>query len=103
IHTLPLSLASISSCTLITVSRSVATTVSLFLPTSNKKSSRMGNTVLALMTPAICCSCFNKEEEDTINFIGQLVWGETTDFWFTANTLRGLWISCALYCSCCLL
>ena len=25
--------------------------------------------VLVLITPAICCRCFNKEEEDTINFM----------------------------------
>jgi hypothetical protein len=39
------------------------------LSTSNRKSSRIGSTVLALMTPEICCNCLSKEEEDTINFI----------------------------------
>jgi len=50
IHTLPFSLASTSSCTFITVSRSVATTVNLFFCISNKKSSNIGNTVFALIT-----------------------------------------------------
>jgi hypothetical protein len=53
----------------------------LFFSTSNKKSSRIGNTVLALITPAICCSCLSKEEDDTINFIYEFECGETTDFW----------------------
>jgi len=35
--------------------------------------SRIGKTVLELITPEICCSCFNKAEEETINFILQLV------------------------------
>ena len=69
IHTLPLSLASTSKCTFITVSKSVATTVSLFLSISNKKSSKIGNTVLLLITPFICCNCFSKADEDTMNFI----------------------------------
>ena len=69
IHTLPLSLASISRCTFITVSRSVATTVNLFFSISNKKSSKIGSTVLALITPLICCSCLSNAEEETINFI----------------------------------
>jgi hypothetical protein len=29
----------------------------------------MGNTVLALITPLICCSCFSKADDETINFI----------------------------------
>src|SRR6476620_2143253 len=73
IQTFPVSLASISICIRITVSRSVATTVSLFLSTSNKKSSRMGNTVLALITPLICCSCLSSWEEETINFMFWIV------------------------------
>ena len=36
---------------------------------SNKKSSKMGKTVLALITPLICCNCLSKYEDDTINFI----------------------------------
>src|SRR5436190_6963864 len=67
----PLSFASISNCTRITVSRSVATTVSLLFSTSNKKSSSIGSTVLALITPEMCCNCFSKAEDDTINFILQ--------------------------------
>lgn len=46
----------------------------------------MGRTVLAFITPEICCSCFNKAEEETINFILQLVWGEANDFWITSNS-----------------
>ena len=69
IQTFPLSLASISKCTFITVSRSVATTVSLFDSMSNKKSSKIGNTVFALITPLISCSCLSRAEEETINFI----------------------------------
>src|SRR5579871_4630786 len=80
IQTLPDSLASTSRCTFMTVSRSVATTVSLFFSTSNKKSSRIGNTVLALITPLICCNCFNNADEETMNFMFFSVSGETTDF-----------------------
>jgi hypothetical protein len=29
----------------------------------------MGRTVFALITPEICCSCFNSWEEETMNFI----------------------------------
>ncbi len=29
----------------------------------------MGRTVLALITPLICCNCFSKAEEETINFM----------------------------------
>ena len=68
-QTLPLSFASISRCTFITVSRSVATTVSLFFSMENKKSSSMGNTVLALMTPLICCNCLRRVDEETMNFM----------------------------------
>src|SRR5215467_15144401 len=85
IQTLPVSLASTSKCTFITVSRSVATTVSLFFSTSNRKSSRIGKTVFALMTPLICCNCFNKAEEETINFMEWYLSGETTDFWLIPN------------------
>jgi hypothetical protein len=35
---------------------------------------------LAFITPAICCSCFNKADEETINFICIKGLGETTDF-----------------------
>ncbi len=45
----------------------------------------MGNTVLALITPLICCRCFNKTEEETINFMEVILWGETTDFWSMPN------------------
>src|SRR5690606_5731225 len=64
----------------ITVSRSVATTLSLFFSTSNKKSSRMGSTVLVLITPAICCSCLSNAEEDTINFIYIIEWAKLLIF-----------------------
>src|SRR5580658_4818585 len=87
IQTLPVSLASISRCTFITVSRSVATTVSLFFSTSNRKSSRIGKTVFALITPLICCSCFNNAEEETINFMENVFGGETTDFCVIAKIL----------------
>jgi hypothetical protein len=43
--------------------------VSLFFSTSNKKSSSMGRTVLALITPLICCNCLSKADDDTINFM----------------------------------
>ncbi len=69
IHTLPEPFDSTSICTFITVSRSVATTLSLFFSTSNRKSSSMGSTVLLLITPLICCSCFSNAEEDTMNFM----------------------------------
>ena len=72
IQTFPLSFASISIRTFITVSRSVATTVNLFFSISKRKSSKMGSTVLALITPLICCSCFSKADEDTINFINPI-------------------------------
>ena len=29
----------------------------------------MGKTVLALITPLICCNCFSRAEEETMNFI----------------------------------
>src|SRR6185436_15012042 len=89
-QTFPLSFDSISIWIRITVSRSVATTLSLFFSTSNKKSSRIGNTVLALITPEICCSCFNKAEEETINFILQLVCGEANDFWIIDKNCKNL-------------
>src|SRR6185436_3764698 len=69
IQIFPLALLSTSICTLITVSRSVAATVSFLSSISNKKSSSMGRTVLAFITPLICCKCFNKAEEETMNFI----------------------------------
>jgi hypothetical protein len=40
----------------------------------------MGSTVFALITPEICCSCFSNAEDEAMNFILQMVWGETTDF-----------------------
>ena len=55
--------------TRITVSKSVAIIFSFLSSISNKKSSKIGKTVLVLITPAICCKCFKREEEDTINFI----------------------------------
>ena len=73
IQTLPASFASISNCTRITVSKSVATTVSLFFSTSKRKSSRMGRTVLVLMTPEICCNCLRSTEEFAMNFIQMLL------------------------------
>src|SRR5437899_12323533 len=76
-HTFPRSFASTSICTRITVSRSVATTVSLLSATSKRKSSRIGSTVLALMTPEICCSCLSKAEEDAINFM-KIAFGESS-------------------------
>ena len=75
IQTLPVSLASISNCTRITVSRSVATTVNLFFSTSNKKSSRIGRTVFVLITPEMCCNCFKSTEELAMNFIPFLLIG----------------------------
>jgi hypothetical protein len=36
---------------------------------SNRKSSKIGSTVLALITPLICCKCFNSDDDETINFI----------------------------------
>jgi hypothetical protein len=62
----------------------------LFFSTSNKKSSRIGNTVLALITPAICCNCFNKEEDETINFIVQMVWAKLLIFGLQPTLIRGL-------------
>jgi hypothetical protein len=41
----------------------------LFFSISNKKSSSIGKTVLALITPLICCNCFSRADEETINFI----------------------------------
>ncbi len=31
----------------------------------------MGRTVLALITPLICCRCFSKAEDETINFMNR--------------------------------
>src|SRR6186713_2851560 len=101
IQTFPVSLASISIWTFMTVSRSVATTVSLFFSTSNRKSSRIGRTVLALITPLICCSCFNKAEEETINFMEYVFGAKLLIRWVMAKILEpqrpvspGLLISC---------
>ena len=54
IQTRPLSLASISRWIFITVSRSVATTVSLLASISKRKSSRIGKTLFEPITPLIC-------------------------------------------------
>jgi len=32
----------------------------------------MGSTVFALMTPLICCKCFSKAEDETINFMNRV-------------------------------
>jgi ferritin len=37
------------------------------------------------MTPLICCNCFNKADEETINFMEWYLSGETTDFWLMAK------------------
>lgn len=33
----------------------------------------------------VCCNCFNKADEETINFMEWYLSGETTDFWLMAN------------------
>jgi hypothetical protein len=35
---------------------------------------------LALITPEICCNCFSRDEDEAMNFIIIIEWGETTDF-----------------------
>ena len=67
--TLPLSVDSISNVADIVVSKSEEETVNAFLSNSNKKLSRIGKVLLLLITLPKTCSCFNKYELDTINFI----------------------------------
>src|SRR3954471_22475517 len=73
-HTRLFSWLSTSICTRITVSRSVAMMFNFLSVMSNKKSSNIGSTVLALITPLICCRCLSNEEDDTINFISLIIY-----------------------------
>ena len=66
---LPESLESISKLLDIEVSKSVAKTVSDPLFTSKRKFSKMGNTLLELITPLINDSCFSNAPVFTINFM----------------------------------
>jgi regulatory protein len=74
--------------------------VSLFFSISNKKSSKIGSTVLALITPLICCKCLSKAEDETINFMNRDFGDETNDFFlqggFNYDRVNILIITCAL-------
>jgi len=69
---LPFSLASTSNSVIIEVCKSEAVMVNLPSLISNRKFSRIGTTGLVVITPLIAETCFNKYEEETINFIREI-------------------------------
>src|SRR5690606_5408815 len=71
-QTIPFSVLSTSSLEAIVVSRSEAETVSDFPSRLNRKLSKIGRVLLLLIIPPKTCSCFNKYELDTMNFIEYL-------------------------------
>src|SRR5690606_32922283 len=65
----PFSLASTGNSVIMEVSRSLAVIVRVLSFISKRKFSRMGTTGLLVTTPFILDNCFNRAEEETINFI----------------------------------
>src|SRR5690606_24745263 len=69
---IPFSVLSTSNLLEMVVSKSEADTVSDFLSKLKRKLSKIGRVLLLLIIPPKTCSCFNKYELDTMNFIEYL-------------------------------
>ena len=76
----PFSFDSTFNSVLIEVSKSVAKTVKFPPLISKRKSSRIGNTELELITPLIICKLFKRDVVETINFMTQVLFDDKYNY-----------------------